>query len=228
MPPRDSFDRIHDDLVVCRRCPRLVAHRERVAREKVRRFRNWNYWGRPLPGFGDPRARLLILGLAPAANGGNRTGRIFTGDRSGDWLYRALHKAGFASQPTSISRDDALRLRDVYICAAARCAPPRNRPLPQEFANCREYLLRELKLLGELRCIVVLGGLALAAMLAAWKDHGGTRPPGLKFGHGAEYALSGSVRLVCSYHPSQLNTQTRVLTEPMFESIFSRVRALLE
>lgn len=221
------LDRIRADVVACRRCPRLVAYREAVARAKVRRFQDWAYWGRPVPGFGDPRARLLIVGLAPAAHGGNRTGRIFTGDPSGDWLYRALYKAGFASQPTSVSRDDALKLTDCYINAAARCAPPDNTPLPQEFANCREYLIREMDALPRLRCIIALGAHGMKAVIAAWRERGRPVPRGLEFGHGREYDLDSGVRLITSYHPSQRNTQTGLLKEPMFDAIFAAARRVL-
>lgn len=223
----DSIDRIHRDVVRCRQCPRLVAHREAVARDKVRRFRDQDYWGRPVPGFGDPHARLLIVGLAPAAHGGNRTGRVFTGDRSGDWLFRALHKAGFASQPVSVARDDGLRLVDCYVAAAVRCAPPDNLPLPREFARCRPYLVRELRALAGLRCVAVLGGRALASFAGAWRDLGRAFPPKVRFGHGAEHALDGGVRLVCSYHPSQQNTQTGRLTGPMLDAVFAAARRAL-
>lgn len=222
--PLERIARIRDEVVACRKCPRLVVYREAVACTKVRRFREQTYWGRPLPGFGDPQARLLIVGLAPAANGGNRTGRIFTGDPSGDWLYRALHKAGFANQPTSVSRDDGLAVTDCYINAAARCAPPDNKPLPQEYANCRGYLVREMEALQRLRCIVALGAHAMTAVIAAWRERGYAVPRGLKFGHGVEHELAGGVRLIASYHPSQRNTQTGLLKEPMFDAIFAAAR----
>lgn len=181
-----------------------------------------------MPGFGDRDARLFIVGLAPAAHGANRTGRMFTGDRSGDWLYAALHATGFANQPTSVSRDDGLALRDAYVAAIARCAPPDNKPLPAEIANCRSYLLRELALLVQLRVVVCLGGLALDGFLRSWATTGRAVPsPRPRFGHGAESALEGGVTLLCSYHPSQQNTFTGRLTMPMLESVFARARELL-
>jgi uracil-DNA glycosylase family 4 len=212
----------------CRACPRLVAHREAVARAKTRRFQGDVYWGRPVPGFGDHRARLLIVGLAPAAHGANRTGRLFTGDRSGDWLYAALHATGFANQATSIGRDDGLALRDAYVGAIARCAPPANKPTPAEIAACRPFLVRELVLLTRLRVVVCLGGLALQGFLRAWAEASGAAPrPRPRFGHGAEYALPGGVTLLCSYHPSQQNTFTGRLTRPMLARVFTRARARL-
>jgi uracil-DNA glycosylase family 4 len=217
----DSLEAVTAEIVDCFACPRLVAWREQVAVEKVARYRDWEYWGRPIPGFGDPAARLLIVGLAPAAHGGNRTGRVFTGDRSGDWLYGALYRAGYANQPTSVSLDDGLRLEGAYIAAAVRCAPPANKPTPDERDRCVPYLARELALLTELRVIVVLGQFAydvVARML-------GVRPRP-RFGHGAEVALAGDVVLLCSYHPSQQNTFTGTLTEPMFDAIFTRAREL--
>jgi uracil-DNA glycosylase family 4 len=203
-----------------------VEWREQVAREKVRRFAGQMYWGKPVPGFGDARARLLVIGLAPAAHGGNRTGRIFTGDRSGDWLFRALHKAGFANQPESIHRNDGLRLRDCYVTAAVRCAPPQNKPLPIEIANCRPYLLRELELLERLRVIVALGRLAFdAALNAVGFDEPIKRRP--TFAHAAECSLSREITLLASFHPSQQNTFTGKLTEPMFDHVFSRAREII-
>lgn len=190
-------------------------------------YRDWTYWGRPLPGFGDPRARLLIVGLAPAAHGGNRTGRMFTGDRSGDWLFRALHRAGFASQPTSVARDDGLALTDCYVTAAVRCAPPGNRPVPGEFARCRPYLVRELALLPRLRAVVALGGSAMDAFLRAWSDLGHALPrPKPAFRHGATVELP-PVTLLLSYHPSQRNTSTGRLTEAMFDEVFRDARSVL-
>ena len=217
----DSLARVRDDVVACRRCPRLVAWREQVAGEKRAMFRDEEYWGRPLPGFGDPKARILIVGLAPAAHGGNRTGRIFTGDRSGDWLYRSLYRAGLANQPTSISRDDGLELNDVYVAAAVRCAPPENKPTPTERDNCAPYLERELALLDEVRVIVALG--AFAAATFASRVAVSPRP---RFAHGAEWPLGDRRTLLCSYHPSQRNTFTGVLTEQMFDVIFVRAREL--
>lgn len=216
-------------MVACRRCPRLVAHRERVAQEKVRRYRDDEYWGKPIPGFGDPNARLLIVGLAPAAHGGNRTGRMFTGDRSGDFLYRALHRAGFANQPWSRRRDDGLALYDCYITAAVRCAPPGNKPIPNELAACRPYLVEEIRLLRHVRVIVALGRIAFDAFLKAWVDVGRPLPiPRPAFGHGAMVKLPEGVWLLASYHPSQQNTQTGRLTPAMFQRIFDRACRALE
>ena len=219
--------RLERAVTRCRRCPRLVAHREAMARVKRRSYRDETYWGRPVPGFGDRAARLLIVGLAPAAHGGNRTGRIFTGDRSGDWLYAALHATGFANQPTSTHRGDSLALRDAYIAAIARCAPPDNKPLPEEIGNCRPYLVRELELLTELRVVVCLGGLALDGFLRAWAAAGRSVPrPRLLFGHAAEYRLDAHTSLLCSYHPSQQNTFTGKLTPAMLRAVFRRARQL--
>ena len=217
-----ALEALQAEVVACRRCPRLVAWRETVAREKRAAFRDWEYWGKPVPGFGDPEARLLVVGLAPAAHGGNRTGRIFTGDRSGDWLFRALWKAGFANQPVSRSRDDGLRLRDAYVTAAVRCAPPQNRPTSEERANCLPYLVREWELLDRVRVVVALGSFAAAAVA----DVAGARPRP-RFAHGAEYLLPGGRTLLCSFHPSQQNTFTGRLTEEMFDAVFARARELL-
>lgn len=226
--PMKPLEIVQAEVVACRRCPRLVAYREQVVREKVRRYRDEEYWGKPLPGFGDPNASLLIVGLAPAAHGGNRTGRIFTGDRSGDFLYRALYRAGFANQSSSRHRDDGLALRDCYITAAVRCAPPGNKPSPTELTTCRPYLLEEICLLSNLRVVVALGRIAFDAFLRAWGDAGRTVPsPRLVFAHGALRALPGGVFLLASYHPSQQNTQTGRLTSAMFQRIFGRVRRLL-
>jgi uracil-DNA glycosylase family 4 len=206
----------------------LVAHRERVAREKVRRHRDEEYWGKPIPGFGDPNGQLLIVGLAPAAHGGNRTGRVFTGDRSGDFLYRALYRAGFANQPWSRHRRDGLALRDCYITAAVRCAPPANKPTVKELASCRSYLVEEIRLLRRVRVVVVLGRIAFDAFLKAWVEIGRPLPiPRPAFGHGALARLPGGVGLLASYHPSQQNTQTGRLTVAMFQRIFARVRRIL-
>jgi len=204
-----------------------VAHRERVARERVARFRGCTYWGRPVPGFGDPRARLLVVGLAPAAHGGNRTGRVFTGDESGNWLYAALHRAGFATQPTSVSRDDGLRLDDAFVTAVARCAPPGNRPTPEEIATCRTHLLAELAALDRIRVVVVLGRIAHAGFLAAARLRMPLPRPTPPFRHGGEYLLAPDLTLLCSYHPSQQNTFTGRLTRAMLDAVFSRARALL-
>lgn len=227
-----SVEELARRVIDCRRCPRLVEWRERVASEKVRRFADDDYWGRPVPSFGDPNARLLIVGLAPAAHGGNRTGRVFTGDRSGDWLYRALYKAGFANQPTSTHRGDGLLLKDCYITAVIHCAPPENKPLPDEVLNCRPYLLREVELMRRAKAIIALGRIAFDAVIDAARalsDEGmsgkrGARP---KFSHGAECDLGGGVSLIASFHPSQQNTFTGKLTEPMFDEVFSRAREVL-
>jgi len=204
----------------------LVEWRESVGREKVRRFANHEYWAKPVPSFGDPQARLLVIGLAPAAHGGNRTGRMFTGDRSGDWLFRAMHKAGFANQPSSIDCNDGLRLRDGYVTAAVRCAPPQNKPLPLETANCRPYLLRELELMKRVRVIVALGRLAFDVAIAAigLEDEASRRP---KFQHAVECELKGRITLIASFHPSQQNTFTGKLTEPMIDRVFSRAREIV-
>ena len=192
------------------------------------RFRSWTYWARPVPGFGDPAARLLVVGLAPAAHGANRTGRMFTGDESGNWLYAVLHRAGFASQPVARERDDGLRLADAFITAIVRCAPPANRPAPREIATCRGYLLRELALLPRLRAVVALGKIAHDGFLAAERARGTvlTRPLP-RFAHGAEHRLASGLVLLSSYHPSQQNTFTGRLTRPMLDAIFARARALV-
>ena len=217
----DSLGAVTADIINCTRCPRLVDWRERVAREKTARFRDWEYWGRPVPGFGDPEARVLVVGLAPAAHGGNRTGRVFTGDRSGDWLYASMYHAGFANQPASVSRDDGLRLNGAYVSAVVRCAPPANKPLPEERASCLPFLERELALLPNLRVIVCLGAYALEGVSLAL----GLRPRP-KFGHAREVALDDRRAIVCSFHPSQQNTFTGKLTEPMLDAIFARAHEL--
>jgi uracil-DNA glycosylase family 4 len=213
------------EIVNCRRCSRLVEYREEVARTKVRRFRDWDYWGRPVPSFGPTNAQLLIIGLAPAAHGGNRTGRVFTGDRSGDWLYRALYNFGFANQPTSTDRGDGLKLIDSYVTAAIHCAPPDNKPLPSEYANCRPYLLDELRQLKKVQVVVVLGFIAFKNYFAARKELGKVNPAPLPaFGHGLSAELPDGITLICSYHPSQQNTQTGKLTVEMFDSVFRQAR----
>ena len=225
MPSIPSLQR---RIIRCADCPRLVEHRERVALEKVKRYRDWDYWGKPVPSFGDPEARLLIIGLAPAAHGGNRTGRIFTGDRSGDWLYEALHRAGFANQPTSVHKDDGLVLSDCYITAAVHCAPPDNKPLPEEFTSCRSYLLQELILLKRVRVVVALGQIAFTAYLTARRALSLSVPsPVPRFGHGATFTLSDGVTLIGSYHPSQQNTFTGRLTREMLQAVFEQARALI-
>jgi uracil-DNA glycosylase family 4 len=210
-------------VIGCRRCPRLVAWREQVAREKRAAFREEEYWGRPITGFGDPKARLLVCGLAPAAHGGNRTGRVFTGDRSGDWLFGALHRAGFANQPTSVHRDDGLELTGCYISACVRCAPPANRPTVAERDNCLAYLVEELPLLECVRVIVCLGGFAWEGMLRVLRDLGWQTERKPRFGHGAE-APVGPYTLLGSYHPSQQNTFTGRLTQAMLDGVFKRAR----
>jgi len=215
-------------IVACELCPRLRAYDREVARVKRRAYLDWEYWGKPVPGFGDPHARLLVIGLAPGAHGANRTGRMFTGDRSGDFLYRALYETGFASQPESRSRRDGLELRGVYITAAARCAPPDNKPLPVELANCRPYLERELDLLKEVKVVVALGGLALRAYLGILRDRGVIRNlAAFPFGHGRVYRpAAGSPVLMASYHPSQQNTSTGKLTAAMLRQVFAQARQL--
>lgn len=226
--PPESLEAVSREITACRACPRLVRYRETVALQKVARFRDWTYWGRPVPGFGDPAAQMLVVGLAPAAHGGNRTGRVFTGDRSGDWLFRALHRAGFANQPRSTSREDGLRLDDAYIAATVRCAPPDNRPLPEEFARCQTYLESELRLLRNLRVVVVLGGTAMNHFLRAWQAMGHDRPrPSPRFAHAAVHRL-GAVTMIASYHPSQRNTQTGLLSEAMFDRVFRLAQKVLE
>ncbi len=214
--------------MACRKCPRLVEYREKVAREKRRAFRDWTYWGKPVPGFGDPRARLLILGLAPAAHGGNRTGRVFTGDRSGDFLFAALHKAGFANQPDSVRRDDGLRLRNAYIAATIRCAPPANKPLPSEIENCRGYLEREMEILRP-RAVLALGKIAWDAYLEILKQRGMIAArAAFRFAHGAEAELPGDgAHLFGVYHPSQQNTQTGRVTPVMYAQVLRRIRRFL-
>jgi uracil-DNA glycosylase len=216
-------------MVACRKCPRLVLYRERVAREKRRAFQDWEYWGRPVPGFGDPNAQLLILGLAPAANGGNRTGRVFTGDRSGDFLYEALCRAGFANQPTSTHRDDGLKLTDAYVAAVVRCAPPENKPLPSELANCRPYLERELEILRP-RAILALGRIAMVSYLEILKRKGKIRSfSAFPFAHGASFVLGDDLpRLFVSYHPSQRNTFTGTLTPAMLIRVLNTIRRFLD
>jgi uracil-DNA glycosylase len=219
---------LEKEIIGCRKCPRLVEYREKVAREKRRAFRDWTYWGRPVPGFGDPRAELFILGLAPAAHGANRTGRVFTGDRSGEFLYAALHKTGFANQPSSLHRDDGLTLKNAFIAATVRCAPPANKPLPSEMLNCRGYLERELALVRP-KVVLALGKIAWDAYLDVLKSQGVIRSRAkFVFAHGAVAKLPGSgPRLVGVYHPSQQNTQTGRVTPAMYRKVLSRVRQML-
>ncbi len=218
-----------EEVSNCRLCPRLVSYREAVSREKRRAFRDWSYWGRGVPGFGDPHAQLFILGLAPAAHGGNRTGRVFTGDRSGDFLYKALYEAGFANQPTSVKRDDGLLLKNVYVAAAVRCAPPANKPLPTEIINCRHYLERELSILRP-KAILALGKIGWDAYLDLLKEQGNiSSRAGYPFSHGAEAEFGDRLpHLFGVYHPSQQNTQTGRLTETMYAAAFKRIREFLK
>jgi uracil-DNA glycosylase family 4 len=218
----DSLNILQDEIVTCRLCPRLRKHCATVASVKRRAYREWEYWGKPVPGFGDPQARILILGLAPGAHGSNRTGRMFTGDRSGDTLYGALYAAGYASQPSAVSREDGLRLRDVYITAAARCAPPGNKPAPQEIRNCRPFLERELKLLANVKVVVALGRIAFDGYLDVLKSQGAIRSrAGFAFGHNRRFRTApGLPLLIGSYHPSQQNTSTGKLTAKMLLEVF--------
>jgi uracil-DNA glycosylase family 4 len=219
---------LNGEIVACRKCARLVKYRERVAREKRRAFREWEYWGKPVPGFGDPRAKLFILGLAPAAHGANRTGRVFTGDKSGEFLYAALHRAGFANQAASVNRDDGLRLKNAYIAAAVRCAPPANKPLPREILNCRPYLEKELEILKP-KAVLALGKIAWDAYLEILKRQGEiTSRAQFPFSHGAEEELPGGLpRLFGVYHPSQQNTQTGKLKPEMYDRVLRRIRGFL-
>ncbi|MGH9804062.1 MAG: uracil-DNA glycosylase [Candidatus Acidiferrales bacterium] len=237
-----TFEVLNRQVVACRKCPRLAGYRERVAREKRRMYRGQEYWGRPVPGFGDPEAELLVLGLAPAAHGGNRTGRVFTGDRSGDFLFAALHRAGFANQAESRSRDDGLRLKNCYITASVRCCPPANKPTREEQANCRPYLEAELRLLTRLRAVLALGRLAHETLLRLLRDYGQIESLAhYPFAHGASYELPAAgaaglgergtarrIRLFDSYHPSPQNTQTGRLTEAMFDRVLRSVNRHLQ
>lgn len=226
--PSSQLRVLNEEIANCRKCPRLVKYRQQVAREKRRAYRECEYWGRPLPGFGDARAELLILGLAPAAHGGNRTGRMFTGDRSGDFLYAALHKAGFANQANSVRRNDGLQLKGAYITATCRCAPPKNKPLPKEILNCRGYLERELEIL-KLRAVLALGKIAWDGYLELLKQRGLITSRALfKFAHGAEAeVVPGTPRLYGVYHPSQQNTQTGRVTPQMYAKVLRRIRNFL-
>ncbi len=220
-------EKLQRNIVQCRVCPRLVRWREKIAHEKVKRYADEEYWGKPIPSFGDPHARLLLVGLAPAAHGGNRTGRMFTGDNSGHWLYRALHKAGFANQPQSLHRKDGLILTDCYVTATLRCVPPMNKPTPREIANCNPYLLSEIALLKDVSVVVGLGRIGFDAALRAYRDTGRiaykTKP---KFGHCAVHLFDG-LTFIASFHPSQQNTFTGRLTEPMFDTVFALARKQL-
>jgi uracil-DNA glycosylase len=235
-----ELKKLQEIVTRCRKCPRLVAYLQEVPEHKPKRFRDWDYWAKPLPSFGDPEARVLIVGLAPAANGGTRTGRMFTGDRSGEWLFGALYQFGFANQPNSPRSDDGFKLDDCYITATIRCAPPKNRPSPDEIENCRPYFLKELDLLRNVKVIIPLGQIAFVQTLRSLRLKGYEVPP-LAFGHGKEYVLrtpNGStelaevspprtITLVVTYHPSQQNTQTGKLTRPMFHRVFKMVREAL-
>ena len=222
-------------IIKCQKCPRLVDYLKDISKHKPKRYRDWNYWSKPLPSFGDPNARVLIVGLAPAAQGGNRTGRMFTGDRSGEWLFNTLYQFGFANQPNSFRRNDGFKLHDVYITATIRCAPPKNKPLPEEIENCRPYFLKELDLLKNIKVIVPLGQIAFAQTLKSLKSKG-FDIPSLSFGHGRIYLLSlrtqhselRTITLITTYHPSQQNTQTGKLTKPMFHRIFRMVKKKIE
>lgn len=226
-----ELHQLHREMVECRRCPRLVAHCQAVARTKRRMYADWDYWGKPVPSFGDPCARLLVVGLAPAAHGGNRTGRMFTGDSSGDWLIEALHAHGFANQPTSSHRNDGLQLLDAYITAAAHCAPPDNKPSPDELGNCLPFLLRELQLLRNVRVVIVLGRTGFDAYWRAMKQLGriGAHVKKPSFAHGAAFSWDpGQPTLLMTYHPSRQNTQTGRLTKPMFHAVFAAARSLID
>jgi uracil-DNA glycosylase family 4 len=222
-----KFQALARRIAACRQCPRLVAHREAVAAAPPLRYRGERYWARPLPGFGDPDARVVLVGLAPAAHGGNRTGRMFTGDRSGDWLFRALHETGFANQPSSVRAGDGLALRGAYITAAVRCAPPANRPAPDEMARCQPFLLTELRLLANLRVVVALGKIGWDAYLRARRALGQDLPRPLpRFGHAARAPMPGGLTLLGCFHPSQQNTFTGKLTRPMLRAVFAEARRL--
>jgi uracil-DNA glycosylase family 4 len=230
-----ELKKLQNLITECQKCPRLVAHLKEVSNHKPKRYRDWNYWSKPLPSFGDPNAQILIVGLAPAAQGGNRTGRMFTGDRSGEWLFDALYQFGFANQPNSLRRDDDFNLDDCYITATIRCAPPKNKPLPEEIENCRPYFLKELDLLNNVKILIPLGQIAFTQTLKSLKSKG-FDIPSLSFGHGRIYLLSlrtqhselRTITLITTYHPSQQNTQTGKLTRPMFHGIFKLVKKKIE
>lgn len=226
----NPWDDLERRILACRKCPRLVAWREEVARVRRRAYRDQAYWGRPVPGFGDRQARVLVVGLAPGAHGANRTGRMFTGDASGDFLYPALYRAGFANQPESRHREDGLALKDMYITAVCRCVPPKNRPTAEEIRNCLPYLAEEIRLLGpRLRVVVALGRIAFHGVLRVYREHLGHPVPRLAFGHSVVHRLGPDLPwLVASYHPSRQNTQTGRLTPEMFDQVWETVRRLLE
>jgi uracil-DNA glycosylase len=221
-----ALRKLQERVVKCKKCPRLVAYLREVEERKPRRYRDGEYWSHPLPSFGDPDSCLLIVGLAPAAQGGNRTGRMFTGDRSGEWLFGTLHRFGFANQPNSSRRDDGFALKDCYITATLRCAPPKNKPLPEEIEHCRPYFQEELGLLKRIKVIVPLGQIAFSQTLKLLREKGLEVPP-LAFGHGRVYPLQNGQTLITTYHPSQQNTQTGKLTHPMFDKIFEMARTNL-
>jgi uracil-DNA glycosylase family 4 len=222
MPKKSELEALHEEVIRCRKCPRLVAWREEVARVKRRAYRDQEYWGKPVPGFGDPNARILVVGLAPGAHGSNRTGRNFTGDASGGFLYPALYRAGLANQPTAVARNDGLTLKDIYLAAAARCVPPENKPSLEEMNNCQPYLERELEILKP-GVIVCLGRIAFDRVL---RIHC-VRNPAWKFVHGAAYQMENGIRILCSYHPSQQNTLTGRLTAKMFDEIWNKAKELV-
>lgn len=227
----EALAHLADDIVNCTRCPRLIDHCRKTAERKRRAYADWDYWGKPLPGFGDPNAQLLVVGLAPAAHGGNRTGRMFTGDSSADWLIGALYKYGFANQPTSVHRDDGLQLIDAYVTAAGRCAPPANRPTAEELRNCQPFLERELQLLTKVRVVLVLGQIAFNTYwkIVAHRGHIGPKTKRPAFRHGARYdGKKGGPTLLVSYHPSRQNTQTGRLTERMFHNVFALARTIID
>jgi len=229
---RDSaWEDLNQEIINCRLCPRLVEWREQVARQKRRAYQDWDYWGRPVPGFGDTQARLLVVGLAPGAHGANRTGRMFTGDGSGDTLFAALHRAGFANQATARHLDDGLTLTDAFITAVGRCAPPKNRPTAQELNNCRPYLVRELQLMPQVQVIVALGQIAFNGCVRVLREEAGEKRSGVKFGHGLHYPLAapagGPQHLITCYHPSRQNTQTGRLTQQMLDDVFKQARSLV-
>ena len=224
-----TIAQLQRQIVACQRCPRLIQHCRRTAQEKVKRYRDWDYWGKPVPSLGDRNARLYVVGLAPAAHGGNRTGRVFTGDRSGDWVFGALYAYGFANQPTSTDSNDGLMLQDSYITAAVHCAPPDNKPSREEFEACQPYLLREIQLLKHVRVVVALGQLAFAAYLKARRKVGLNVPtPKLRNSDMAGVTTWTGVSLIASYHPSQQNTFTGRLTQPMFHAVFRTARDIIE
>jgi uracil-DNA glycosylase family 4 len=223
------LQKLNTEVIACTRCPRLVEYRQKIAQERRRAYRDWEYWGKPVPGFGDPQARVLVMGLAPGAHGSNRTGRPFTGDASGNFMYPVLHEVGFASQPTATDRNDGLKLKDLYITAAVRCAPPDNKPLPQELANCAPFLDRELEALTKVNVVVALGKIGFDAYLNFLKRRGlvGSKTQ-YAFQHGARYQMPDGKTLLASYHPSNQNTQTGKLTRPMFVEIFKEAARMAD